>query len=512
LFQRAQLLGGDLRIYSIKQADKVILHILKILLINAQICEANNLVPPLGILAVGSVLGKGGFEVQLIDDDIFLTDISSRIIEFDPDLVGISFLTPAYTRAKKIVNTLRPLLPEAKFCAGGFHASIFPEQVLKELSLDFCVIGEGEATMLEICQRLSSNEDISGVHGICYIGNGGVPAFSPPRELIENLDALPLPATHLLDYESYLRPPGLFRGMAMDRIAAFATSRGCPFHCTYCGGRKLFNGHVRFRSVPALRDELEHLIETHRIRGIWIIDECFTLDRNRALKIADLIAEYDLVWGMQTRVDLLDESMVRYFKKRGCMEINFGVESGVDRILGYLKKGTTRQAASQAFSWCRDAGVRTTANFMLGTPTETEADINETFEFSKQLNASYTVFHITMPLPGTELYDHALASGLMTEQHEFNDAFMHRAARGPLMTTEIPPERLMNIRAGFQNYFFVRNYLTWRNIRFGVYILSMLLQSPAILTQSYQAYRRHGRLDSFIETVIALINKAGRQG
>lgn len=483
---------------------------LKITLINAQICEANNLVPPLGILAVGSFLERNGFKVQLIDDDIFLSDFSREILAFNPDLIGISFLTPAYTRAKKTISILKPLLPNAKFCAGGFHASIFPVQVVQDLSLDFCVIGEGEATMLEICQRLTDNESIFNVPGICFTGADGIPTISPHRELISNLDLLPLPATHLLNYESYLRPPGLFRGMAMDRVAAIATSRGCPFHCTYCGGRKLFNGRVRFRSVPAIRAELEYLVATHHIRGIWIIDECFTIDRQQAREIADLVAEFDLVWGVQTRVDLLDESLVRHFKKCGCMEINFGIESGVDRILSFLKKGTTTQAALTAFSWCRNAGMRTTANFMIGTPTETEADIYETFRFAKQLNASYTVFHITMPLPGTELYDYALSNGLMEEVQEFDDAWMHRASKGPLMATEIPPAKLMEIRAHFQNHFFLRNYLNWRNARFGFRFLYVLLLTPSILTKSLQAYRRYGRLDSFVETMVALVNKADR--
>jgi radical SAM superfamily enzyme YgiQ (UPF0313 family) len=484
--------------------------ILKISLINAQICEANNLVPPLGILAVGSVLEQNGFEVQLIDDDIFHTDITPRLLAFNPDLVGISFLTPAHTRAQKIVDTLRPLLPHATFCAGGFHPSILPEKTVTGLSLDFCVIGEGESTMLEVCRRLATGDNVSGVPGICYRGSDGRPVVNLPRDLIEDLDSLPLPATHLLDYEQYLRPPGLFRGMAMDRILAIATSRGCPFHCTYCGGRKLFNGRVRFRSVLSIRDELEFLINTHQIRGIWIIDECFTLDRQRSLEIADLIADYGLVWGMQTRVDLLDESMVRHFKKRGCLEINFGVESGVDRMLGMLKKGTSRQAALQAFSWCRNAGMRTTANFMIGSPTETEEEIYSTFAFAKQLNASYTMFHITIPLPGTELYDNALATGLIQEPVAFDDAWMHRASKGPLMATAIPPERLMKIRAHFQNYFFCRNYLTWRNVRYGMKFLCALLRMPAILIQSCNAYRRHGRLDSFIETMVALVNKSGR--
>jgi len=481
---------------------------LKISLINAQICEANNLVPPLGILAVGSFLEREGFEVQLIDEDVFHTDISQQVIDFNPDIIGVSFLTPAYTRAKKVVSTLRPLLPNATFCAGGFHPSILPEQVVKNLSLDFCVIGEGESTMLDICRRLRDKEELCGVQGVCYINKEGKAVTTPSRELIEDLDSLPLHATHLLDYEAYMRPPGLFRGMAMDRIATISTTRGCPFQCAYCGGRKLFNGRVRFRSVQSVREELKYLVDRYRIRGIWIIDECFTLDRERAIEIADLIAGFGLVWGMQTRVNLLDDTMVRHFKKCGCMEINFGVESGVDRILGILNKGTTSEAALLAFSWCRDAGVRTTANFMIGTPTETEEEIYQTFEFSKQLRASYTVFHITTPLPGTELYDNALATGILEEQQEFDDAWVHRASKGPLMTTEVLPERLMKIRARFQNHFFLRNYLHWGNIHYGVSILVALLRSPAILIRSCRAFLRHRRLDSFIETMIALINKA----
>lgn len=481
---------------------------MKVTLINAQICEANNLVPPLGILAVASFLEKHGIEVQLIDDDIFVTDFASRVLAFKPDLVGVSFLTPAFTRARKIVSTLKPQLVRARFCAGGFHPSILPEQTVRELSLDFCVIGEGETTLLEVCQRLADSKGISGVKGICYAGSDGAPVITASRELIDDLDQLPVPATHLLDYENYMRPPGLFRGMVADRIAALSTSRGCPFHCAYCGGRKLYQGRVRFRSLPSVQSELDHLVATHRIRGLWIIDECFTLDRGRAMAMADLIARYGMPWGMQTRVDLLDEPMIRHFKDRGCFEINFGVESGSDRVLGLLKKGTTRQLAERTFSWCRIAGVRTTANFMIGTPTETEAEMYETFEFSKKLKASYTVFHITTPLPGTALYEYALSAGLLEETLGFDDAWLHRGSRGPLMKTEMPPELLMKLRARFQNHYFFRNYVHWRNVRYGLHALFRLLRSPKILARSFKAFLMHGRFDSFIETLVASINNA----
>lgn len=483
---------------------------MKITLINAQICEANNLVPPLGILAIGSYLDTHGFTVQLIDEDIFTTDITEEVKSFKPDLIGVSFLTPAYTRARKIIEILKPLFPATKFCAGGFHASILPRQVVTALSLDFCIIGEGELTMLEVCQHIEQKTPFSMVPGICYSTADGQTKLSPPRHLFDNLDVLPLPATRLLPYERYLLPPGLFRGVAMERITTISTSRGCPFHCSYCGGRKLFDGRVRLRSAESIRTELEYLINTHNIRGIWIIDECFTIDRDRAWKIANIIAEYGLAWGVQTRVDLVDQEIIKHFKQCGCIEINFGVESGVSRILGMLKKGTSVETAAKTFSWCRNVGMRTTANFMIGSPTETEAEMLETFHFAKRLRASYTIFHITTPLPGTELYEKALISGRLKQPVEFDESWVHRSSKGPLMATEVSGERLMKMRSRFQNHFFIRNYVTWHNLRYAIRYLLKLFTTPAIMLQSYRSYRQHGRLDSFIETMIALINKRER--
>lgn len=479
---------------------------MKITLINAQIREANNLVPPIGILSLASVLEREGFEVQLIDDDFFVNDFTSDVTKFQPDLIGISFFTPSYSRAKQIATSLKKALPHVIFCAGGFHTSVFPIQVLQEFNLDFCVVGEGEVTLLEVCQKISDCANFSDVHGICCNING-VATINSSRPLIENLDTLPFPAIHLLDFERYLRPPGLFRGQAMSRVTVIATSRGCPYRCSYCGGRKLYNGTVRLRSVESIKDELQVLIDKLQVNGIWIIDECFSLDRARTRAIAEVFATSGIKWGIQTRVDLVDYELILHFKQCGCIEINFGVESGSDRILGILKKGTTTQRALDVFAWCHDIAMKTTANFMLGSPTETEVDCYRTFEFSKKLHASFTVFHITTPFPGTELYDIALREGLLKAPVDFDETWMHRASDISHMRTELSSEKLLKIRARFQNYYFVRNYLGWLNICWGIYFLFRMFFSPSVVYRSFQAFRRHGRIDSFIEHMVASVNK-----
>lgn len=475
---------------------------MKVTLINAQIREANNLVPPLGLLSLAAVLKQNDFAVQVLDADFFKEDLSSQVESFAPDIVGVSFLTPGYTRAKHIVKSLKSRLPGALFCSGGYHTSIFPERVLADFDVDFCVVGEGEATFLDVCRRIRSGTDYSDAAGICFKKNGQ-PVLSPPRPLIADLDELPVPATECVDFERYLAPPGLIRGKAMSRMTAIATSRGCPFRCAYCGGSRLYGGTVRLRSVPSVTNEIGHLVEKHRIKGIWIVDECFTINKERTERIADELARFGLVWGVQTRVDLIDRELIQYFKERGCAEINFGIESGVDRILRILKKGTGPERAIKVFDWCKEAGMRTTANFMLGTPSETEEDMYRTFALAKRLRASYTVFHMTTPFPGSELYEQAIAQGLMSEPRTFDETWMHRDSKGPIARTTVPPERLIELRVKFQNAFFFRNYVTVNNIYWGLYFLYKMIRYPAIMRTALRAYRQQGRLDSFIEKLVA---------
>lgn len=474
----------------------------KISLINVTINDASNAVPPLGILSIAAVLREKGFEVQIIDEDPFFSDPLPRLLSFKPALIGLGFYTPAYSRAKQLALTLRQKFPEALLCAGGVHATALPESTLNDLRIDFCVLGEGEHTLLEVCERLGDGLDFTSVPGL-FLSSEGRGKFTGPRPLIEDIDSLPLPARDLLDKRRYLMPPGVFRGRPMERTTSIMTVRGCPFKCTYCGSHIMSKGTVRFRSVASIQRELETLKAAWGVKGIFILDESFTVRRERAIEISSLLKKSGLLWAIQTRVDLLDEDLINIFSENGCVEINFGVESGSDRMLGILKKGTTVEQAVKTFGWCKKAGVRTTANFMLGHPLETTEDIEATWGLAKRLAATYTLFHLTVPYPGTELYRQALAEDWLLTKGEFNDAWMHRSGGAAMLKTQMPYAELEKIRASFQNRFFTKNYLSLRNFRWMLYYAFEAMSHPAALVAGLKSAARSKRLDSFLEVFAA---------
>lgn len=479
----------------------------RISLIHITVREASNLVPPLGILSLAAVLRENGFEVQVVDDDPFVSDIMSEVASFKPDLIGIGFYTPAYSRARRIALGLRSRYPDSIICAGGVHSTALPDRTLRELGLDFCVVGEGERTLLEVCERIREGSDYSNVPGLFLLRNG-LGTYTEARPLMENLDSLPLPARDLVDYRKYLMLPGVFRGRPMRGTTTIMTVRGCPFKCTYCGSHIITKGTVRFRSVESVAREVEALINDFGVKGVFINDESFTLRRERAIEIVGLLRKKGIPWAVQTRVDLIDEDLVEIFRKSGCVEINFGVESGSDRMLKILRKGTTVDQAVRAFRWCKTAGVRTTANFILGHPLETMEDIEASLQLARSLAASYTLFHIAIPYPGTELYIQALAEGWLNDTGDFDDEWMHRSGSSGMLKTVLPSEALASLRASCQNRFFARNYLSLANLSWLGYYGFQAALHPKAVVSAFKVMAGSKRLDSFLEVFAAELHNS----
>jgi anaerobic magnesium-protoporphyrin IX monomethyl ester cyclase len=483
----------------------------RVSLVNVLVHEATNLVPPLGVLQLAAILRAHGFEVQVLDEDPLLVDVVGAVARFEPALVGLSFYTPAFGRAKQLAHALRAACPQAVICAGGIHATALPEATGLALGLDFCGIGEGDQTLLEVCERVRDGLGLGDVPGL-WVREGETGRFTSPRPLIEDLDALPYPARDAVDFRRYLAPPGVFRGRPMRNSTTLLTVRGCPFPCTYCGSHIMSGRRVRFRSVDAVVGEVEGMVRDLGVRGLFVLDESFTIRRERAAEIAAQLKRLGLVWGIQTRVDLLDEDLLRHFAACGCAEVNFGVESGSDRILDLLRKGTTVEQAVRAFSWCRRAGLRTTANFMMGHPLETRADLEATYRLARRLAATNTFFHRTIPYPGTDLHREALDGGWLTADAAWGESWMHRSGAASTMRTQVPHEELTAKRSAFQNRFFLRNYLQPRSLRWVGYYLLQAALHPGAFARALRSMVRDRRLDRFLEVFAADLNRLSRAG
>jgi len=229
------------------------------------------------------------------------------------------------------------------------------------------------------------------------------------RPLIQDLDAIPFPARHIVKSESYRE--AVFAGR---RCATIVSSRGCPYRCVFClWPRTMYGRRSRARSPENVVDEIEHVVNEYDIDEIYFDDDTFNLNKSRVMKICEGIMKryIDVKWMSQCRVDKVDLELLKEMKKAGCHYIKYGVESGSQGMLDAMKKGITLEDARTAFRLTRKAGIKTQAFFLFGLPWGTHETIRETIEFAKELEPDSAQFAIVVPHPGTELYNMCLEKG-----------------------------------------------------------------------------------------------------
>lgn len=481
---------------------------MKITLINVQISEGNNIVPPLGLLYIAAVLELLKHEVQVFDIDPDVVDCIKDIKTFAPQIIGISCYTNTYQKALQLNKRLRQELPGALFVAGGVHATAMPSETMTEMRPDYLVYAEGERAITQLVTFIDSQGEesrLENIKGLYYWSKGEIKYNGPP-DLIDDLDSIPFPARHLLNFAPYLVPPGMIRGFVKGRVTTIFTSRGCPYPCTYCASSNVQGKKVRRRSADNVVRELESLVSDYSINGFYICDDLVTEDHDWIIEFSRKLAAKNLglSWACQSRVDTLDEEMLRAMKKAGCVQIDFGVESGSNKTLKTMKKSTTVEAARMAFAMTKEVGVRSCATFIIGFPQETEQDMEETFSLAKEINADFTAFYFLTPYPGTPIYYTAVENKWLEPKLAQSEKFTHRQVNLPVMAIEHAPEKLAAIRRRFQNYFFFRNYFRWQNFGFYVSVISILCRRPTETARCIVSFLRTLRLDDLVESVFEI--------
>ena len=376
--------------------------------------------PPLGLAMVAAVLEKNGYLVKILDLPVLgfsENSLSTIIGQEKPDVVGVTAMTPTINSAVSIVEKVKECDSNITVVLGGAHATILPEETLKSVpEIDVIVRGEGEQTILELVKVLDETSgDIDQVSGITYREGASIKS-TPLRPPILELDALPFPAFHLLPMRKYrLHPPFGRRSPVMPII----TSRGCPYRCVFCS-KSVFGKKYRSNSPAYVVDEIRLLNEKFGVKEIKFYDDVFTLDRKRVVALCMQLKEQgiDIPWTCETRVNLVDSELLGVMKDAGCYMIEYGVESGNQRVLNSLKKDITLEQTIRAFKLTHEAGIETVAYFMLGSPQETPETIQETIEFAKKIDPDFVQFSMTTPYPGTELYSLAVNEGHVPEKWE----------------------------------------------------------------------------------------------
>ena len=345
-------------------------------------------------------------------------EILKRLEKLSPGFVGIYSTTFGWSKAKKTAEDIRRLFNKNIFvCAGGPYPIAVQERCLEEGGdpFDAAVTGEGELTCLEILERLQAGKSLHDVQGVVFRDNGRI-IKNPPRPLISDLDSLPFPARELLgDANRYIPPPATYR---RKPVAVLMTSRGCNRRCIYCFQiDKERKSGIRYRSVENVLEEIERCI-SQGYREIKFIDDTLAADYDRAMRLAGEIKarKLDFTWFASACVNQVDRPLLQAFKEAGCWAILFGAESGVQKNLNAIRKGTTLEQIQKAVKAAKDVGIRVNTPFMFGIPGETFEEGLETIRFAVDLNPDMANFHAITPFPGTYLYDNLEKYGSISDE------------------------------------------------------------------------------------------------
>jgi radical SAM superfamily enzyme YgiQ (UPF0313 family) len=376
---------------------------------------------------LAAFLRERGFRVDLLDAvalEMGVRQVMERVKAIRPRAVGMKTLTSSFHRAVLLANQIGEGFPDILTLVGGPHASAVPKEIMNEHHcFDLLVFGEGELTLLEIMEHyrsrdydrdklLTDTNKLATVDGIFFRDHGRV-VQTPRRQLIQDLDSLPLPARDLLPMDSYVPLPNQYCRLP---VVHMTVTRGCPYACSFCAASAVFGRRVRQRSIYRVMEEIEHVVHQYGAREISFWDDNMTLNRKWMLSLCEALQSsgLDLTWTCYARADEVDPPLLAAMKAAGCFNIFYGFESGSQKLLDLIDKRISIEQSIRACRWTREAGIEVRGSFMLGLPGETPALARRTIRFALQLDPDYAQFCLTTPYPGTTLFKQAQQFGRLS--------------------------------------------------------------------------------------------------
>ncbi len=318
---------------------------------------------------------RDGHEVRLfvpVEGD--WADLERQVVEFQPEVVGISVLSKHADIATDLGRRIRHRLPPHLLVAGGSHPTGAAFDLLGDF--DVCVIGEGEETFAALLLATEARRELSTVAGISYIAPNGEPQFTGARPRITDLNGLPWP----------LREPRLHRAEALGicflpsstvRFASLLYARGCPFSCKFCCSPQHWGHQVMFRSPEGVIAELAYLRDAFGVNYVSFADLTFTVNRKRVVELCEqlIAANLGVHWMCETSIDTVDRRLLHLMAAAGCTKICWGVETGDDASLEAIGKRHALGQASEVLQWAHDEGIFNWAFTMIGFPWQSELDV-----------------------------------------------------------------------------------------------------------------------------------------
>jgi radical SAM superfamily enzyme YgiQ (UPF0313 family) len=421
-----------------------------LLLINA---KSRDVLPgylPYGLLWIAGVIREKGYEVRIYDRNVEKIGLKETLGRYQPKLVGISCLTgPVIDDAIDVSKAIKAISEEIPVVWGGLHPTIFPHHVLVKEYVDYIITGEGEYPVLELLDcLLKKNRRLEEIKNLGYKEKGKI-RLNPARAFID-LDELPLPAWDLVDIKKYCQ-----QKFYSSRVVTLNTSRGCPFRCSFCYNQAVNKRRWRGISAEKILEHMRHLHSAYDIQGFQIYDDDFDANKRRLIEFCNLLLKEKktYLWQHFSRVNYAREDTLELEKRAGCKLIEYGVEGGSPRLLDFIQKDQTVEQIKEAFAVCRKVNLASSALFMVGLPTETKEEADQTISLVDSLGAFQTICTIYRPYPGTKLYDYCKEKGLFRLPDDLEEqGTIYSISDTELNVSQVPTAYLGRIPFRFNFY------------------------------------------------------------
>ena len=365
--------------------------------------------PPAWVAYLTGALRKAGFDdihfVDAMTNNLSEGEIRVKMAEIQPDVVGVTSITPSIYAAERCLQIAKEVVPDAVGVLGGVHATFMYKQVFSEAPwVDVIVRGEGEEIVVDLMQAIAEGRwpaDRRRIHGLAFLDGEEIVA-TPAAATVKDLDGLD-PDWSILEWEKYTYIP------LNTRVAIPNMARGCPFTCSFCSQWKFWRDY-RVRDPKAVVDEIEKLVEEHDVGFFILADEEPTINRKKFVQFCQELIDRGLPdrvkWGINTRVtDILrDEELLPFYRKAGLVHISLGTEAAAQMKLDQFNKETKVEDNRRAIQLLREADIFTEAQFIVGLDNETPETLEETFQMCWDWQPDLANWAMYTPWPFTPLF------------------------------------------------------------------------------------------------------------
>ncbi len=368
-----------------------------------------------GIGSLSAVLKRDGHDTKLFHTNWNDSENLQRVIgEFKPDVIGFSIVTNQFSLSLELIRSVKEV-SDSPIVAGGVHVTLNPEDVIATDGIDAICIGEGEYSFLEYINKLENHGCSDDICGMWFKTENGIKR-NGVRELVKDLDNLPLPDYELFDYM------GIYDNIG---VLMFFANRGCPYECSYCVNHSMIKAYglknyIRFMSVDKVISNIKKLLEQFpQIEKIEFFDDTFILKKSWFIEFAEKYKkEIGLPYYCNVRANLVDEDIVRNLKESGCIRVNMAVETGnEDMRRNVLKKNVSNNQLLKSSELLRKAGIFLYVHNMVGIPFETEESIKETIALNQKIKADDMQCWTFYPFPGTDAYEVCRNNGWISDRN-----------------------------------------------------------------------------------------------